>query len=200
MNGEKLLITVAGVPRVEEVEPREAAGATREEIWQSVLEPNSIDEIDATLTIPVTPTRWELVTVRHCRVDERRLDEERARCAAQQGGALALRARNLMPEAGAEITGHIVAASAKSLQVSLKARNVAWGTRVQAEICRVRKGGHTRQLAYATLTPDTGGAVTWDVPVPAGADGDGLVLLYRQCPRGVVCSNRMTRLATYSLP
>jgi hypothetical protein len=86
------------------------------------------------------------------------------------------------------------------LKVSLAGRNVAWGTRVYAEICRVRRGGHARQLAYATLTPDASGSMTWEVPVPVGADGDGLVLQYRQCPRGAVCPDKMRQLAKYVLP
>jgi hypothetical protein len=65
----------------------------------------------------------------------------------------------------------------------------------------VGKGAHARQLAYATLSPDAGGAVTWNVSVPAGADGDGLVLQYRRCPLGSDCTDDpMTRLATYTLP
>jgi hypothetical protein len=56
MSGRKLLITVAGVPRIEELQPRDALGATKGEIWQSVLEPNSIDEIDAILSVPLSPT------------------------------------------------------------------------------------------------------------------------------------------------
>jgi hypothetical protein len=202
MQGQKLLITVTGVPRIGEVQPHDAMGATRGEIWQSVLEPNSIDEINTTITVPLASTRWEFVTVSHCRVDEERLDEGIKGCADQQGGgSLAVRARNLMPDVGAEITGHIVAASAKSLEVTLTGRGVAWGIQVQAEICRVRKGEHAQQLAYATLTPDATGAVTWDVPVPAGVDGDALVLRYRQCPLGSDCSHEdMARLAIYTLP
>jgi hypothetical protein len=199
MSGEKLLITVVGAPRIQEAQPRDVMGAYGE-IWQSMLEPNAIDEIDASLTVPLSPTRWEFVTVRHCRVNERRLNEEIERCNKEKGGSLDLRLRNLMPEAGAEINGNIVAASRKSLKASLAGRNVAWGTQVYAEICRVGKDGHTQQLAYATLTPDANGSMAWEVPVSAGADGEGLVLQYRQCPRGAFCPDRMTQLAKYVLP
>ena len=90
------------------------------------------------------------------------------------------------------------------MKVTLTGRSVAWGTQIQAEICRVRKGGHARQLAFATLTPDAAGAVAWTVPVPAGSNGDGLVLQYRQCQYGADCPDpknpRMTQLAKYALP
>jgi hypothetical protein len=186
-----LLITVNGETRIEEVQPREVMGATRQEIWQTVLEPNWLEEINTTISVPLVPSRWELVRVSYCQVDAPRLQE----CADQSE---VLRVRNLMSEAGAEITGYIVATSAKSLKVALTGKNVASGNQIQAEICRVRKGGHTRQLAYATLTPDTSSAISWDVPVSAGADGDGLVLQYRRCLHGS-CSG-MTQIAKYTMP
>jgi hypothetical protein len=179
-------------------------GTAPEEIWRSVLQPNSLDEINTTLTIPLTPARWEHVTVsHHCQVDEPATDEEKRTCEAQ-AESQDLQLGNLTPDAGAEVTGHIVATSTKSLKVTLTGRNVTWGSRIQAEICRAHNGSHARQLAYATLTPDDGGAVTWNVSVPAGGNGDELILQYRQCP-GDACPNPaklqyMTQLAKYVLP
>jgi hypothetical protein len=191
----RLLITVTQEPRMEEVQGRGAIVTSHGEIWRGVLELNSVERKEATVTIPLAPARWESVTVSHCQVDERQRD----RCVGRQEPSQILRARNPM-EAGVEITGNIIAASTKSLQATLTARNVPWGIRVQAEICRVRRGGHARQLTYATLTPDASSVVIWKVPVPVGTDGEGLVLQYRQCPRGSACTGSMTQLAKYILP
>jgi hypothetical protein len=204
MRGEKLLISVAGIPRTQELPLRDAAGMTPGEIWQSVLQPNSLDEIDTTFTVPIVPTRWELIWVSHCQVTQQRFREGKRTCTHRKEVSLDLRLRNLTPEAGSEITGHIVVASTKSLKVTLTGRSVAWGSQIQAEICRAHNGGHARQLAFATLTPDVTGTVTWNVPVPAGGNGDELVLQYRRCP-GEDCPDpnrleNMTQLAKYVLP
>jgi hypothetical protein len=196
MRDRKLLVSVAGEPRREEVQSSEPVNASDEEIWWSVLEPNSLDEIDTTVTVPLMQTRWEFLTVFYCRVHKQ---SSYYICNGQPGSSQVLHAGNLMPP-GAEITGHIVAASAKSLRVTLTGRNVAWGNRVEAEICRVRRGGHARRLATATLAPEPNGSVAWTVPVPAGGDGEGLVLLYKQCRRGAPCPKDMKRLAEYTLP
>jgi hypothetical protein len=204
MRDEKLLISVSGISRTQELPLRDTAGMTPGEIWQSVLQPNSLDEIDTTVTVPIVPTRWELIWISHCQVAEQRFREGKRTCTHRKEVSLDLRLRNLTPEAGAEITGHIVAASAKSLKVMLTGRSVAWGSQIQAEICRAHNGSHARQLAFATLTPDVTGAVTWNVPVPAGGNGDELILQYRRCP-GEDCPDpneleNMTLLAKYVLP
>jgi hypothetical protein len=214
-----LLIWVAGTPRIQRVQAparlvtdlrdgmgaglRDGMGTGPGEIWRSVLQPNSLDEINTTVTIPLTPTRWERVTVSHCQVDKPPTDEWKPSC-IEKTESQDLQLGTLTPDAGAEITGHIVATSAKSLKVTLTGRNVTWGSQIQAEICRAHNGGHARQLAYATLTPDVTGAVTWNVPVPAGGNGDELILQYRQCPGGNCPDPRkppkMTQLAKYVLP
>jgi hypothetical protein len=217
MRDAKLLISLAGTPRIQKVQARDrmvtdlrdGTGTTQEEIkiWRSVLQPNSLDEINTTLTIPLTSTRWENVTVRHhCQADEPSTGEGERSCKAQ-AESQDLQLGNLTPDAGTEITGHIVATSAKSLRVTLTGRNVTWGSQIQAEICRAHNGSDVRQLAFATLTPDVTGAVTWNFPVPAGGNGDELILQYRQCPPGDDCRDpdpnkleNMTQLAKYVLP
>lgn len=167
-----------------------------------MLQPSSLDEINTTLTIPLTPARWKVVTVSHCQVDEQPTSEGERACRTE-AASQDLQLGNLTPDAGAEITGHIVATSAKSLKVTLTGRNVTWGSQIQAEICRAHKGGHAWQLAYATLSPDVTGAVTWNVPVPAGGNGDELILQYRRCPDycyDLKKLDNMTPLAKYVLP
>ena len=79
MRDAKLVISVAGVPRIQEAELREVTGTASGEIWRSVLQPNSLDEINTTVTVPLAPTRWELVTVSHCQVDNESVGEGEGR-------------------------------------------------------------------------------------------------------------------------
>jgi MFS family permease len=192
MRGDSLKVTVKGQVRTDQM--MSASGDDGwEEIWHEVLQPSGLDEINATVPVPLQLTRWEFLRVSHCKVDKQTGAEH---CAAD---SQVFQVRN--PRGGAEVTGHIEARSAKSLDVTLTGKDVAPLNRIEAEVCRVRKGAHATQLAYATLTPDDQGALSWKPSVPAGKEGDALVLQYKECRRGMSCTKvRMTQLARYTLP
>lgn len=205
MRDRRLQITVWGQPRVGYIDPR-ALAEPYTVLWKGVLEPGDLDDINSTIAVPLALPRWDRLVIEHCKLmqpggrpvrpgEMQCKDNDEQRTTLDTRGTV-LDTRNTIGRA--ETTGYIVANSAKSLQVMVSGRYIPPGDRLEVELCRVRKRAHAKQLAFATLTADASGALTWKALVPAGLNGDALVLQYRQCRRG--CPAGWTPLARYTLP
>jgi len=162
-------------------------------IWTSLLQPDGLDSIDEVINVPVVMSRWAEFTVSHCVAKVR----EGRRCSREAVRSTVLQADN--PRGGLDLTGHIVAMSADVLRVTAAGTGISPGTTIKLTVCRLGVDGRpTYQLAFATLSPDPDGTLAWNPEVPAGGEGDTLVLQYEECLDGTC--GRMTELARYTLP
>jgi hypothetical protein len=167
------------------------------EIWRGVLQPDAFDEINTTLTVPIVPTRWELVAVGYRELKK----NESVFCATRTSAITVLQRRNVMGDVGTEMDGTISADGAtRNLKVEVAGRNIPWGTWVTLELCRTSRPGHISHLATETLTPSTDGEISWSASVPSGRAGEGLVLQYKTCSSNGKECFQMKQLAKYNVP
>ncbi|MGY1702772.1 hypothetical protein [Geodermatophilus sp. SYSU D00766] len=201
LSGQHLRIWIDGTPRLDMGQPPDApvsdvdgVGEDPVHLWTSILQPDALDSVDWELDVPILRERWEMLFVHHCIVNAEGSEDE----CSEDGETTVLAMNN--PQRGMELTGHIVAKSASSLQVTLRGIGVAPGIRIVAEVCRVNRDGQGSHLASATLAPDVNGQLTWSPEVPAGTIGDVLLLRYKECRPGLICPEEMAELARYTLP
>ncbi|HEX8079300.1 MAG TPA: hypothetical protein VF557_03745 [Jatrophihabitans sp.] len=182
-------------PATHEVSSAAAVPSSVTEIWRGVLQPDAFDEINTTLTVPIVPTRWELVAVGYRELEK----YEKVFCATRTHAITVLQRRNVMGDVGTEMDGTISADGARNLKVEVAGRNIPWGKWVTLELCRTNRAGHTLHLATETLTPHTTGEISWSASVPSGRVGEGLVLRYKTCNSDGKECTQMKPLAEYNV-
>ncbi|TFV67964.1 hypothetical protein E4P40_23865 [Blastococcus sp. CT_GayMR20] len=209
MSKQNLVVRVHGTPRplppppdddqAQSGEDGDASPPARQDrksfsIWTSLLQPDGLDSIDEVVNVPLLMSRWEEVTVSHCVVDV----SQGRKCPTEDAHiSKVLQADN--PRGGLELTGHITAESAGALEVTVAGTDIAPGTTLQVSVCRQgAEGRPSYRLAFATLSADPDGKLTWNPEVPAGEQGDTLVLHYAECLDGSCGPN--AELARYTLP
>ena len=210
LRGQKLVIEVLGVPRdpgsrAAGDEPAATEERDRKQIWAGLLQPDALDEINQTVSVPVVPTRWKGLSVRYCTVgdDYSQLpkcddpdSEEGSNRSTSTLSVVAVRNRAAEDKIG-QISAHISPAGDGKLQAKFIASDVAPGVLTRIELCRAHAGKHTNHVTDATLAPDLNGLVTWEATVPAGMAGDRLLLRHSACPPGTRCNENWRTVATF---
>ncbi|NHA68056.1 hypothetical protein [Phycicoccus flavus] len=204
--GRNLALQVWGTPRARAArvtdEPSTAAAAVaRSDIWSEVLRPDGLDRIERTISIPISPTRWDSVSVGYCLVGDEEIGGPT--CPTGPDGAPVVtsevvRVRNPASGPGlAEVSAAIEPGRSNTLEATFAASDVQPGTLTRVELCRSRNGRHTRHVLDATVSSGPDGTATWSATVPRGRSGETLVLRHTACPPGGPCPAEWRTIASF---
>jgi hypothetical protein len=170
-----------------------AAPAPLETLWEAVLRPDALDEVDRNVKVPIVPQRWESLTVRYCLADT---IQDTPTCIADTEEAVAV-IRNRASEVGiGQVTGAI-SPRGGDLVARFAATDIAPGVSIRVAVCRTVDRRHGGRLTMATLAPGTGDTVRWRTVIPDDPSADRWTLLMQTYPPGNPSTQSWRRVATY---
>ncbi len=167
---------------------RGGEGGTRPvELFEQALVPNGVGDVDATVKVPVVPSRWDLLLVSYCAANlNGRCDEDEVEVV------------RLAPEHGDVRVGANVALGTKPGEyvVTTRATNLAPDVAVDVTIAGTRAKKPLR--LSARLVPGDDGVATWTTTLPGLVSGDTVEVTYALC--SPACGTTRTTVLSQVVP
>ncbi|MDQ1712935.1 MAG: hypothetical protein QOE45_2385 [Frankiaceae bacterium] len=155
-------------------------------LGRSILTPDGVGDIDATVSVPVVSTQWATLSAGYCA-----LGTGAETCLPID--VVTFRGR---PDEGTPHVGAAIApgTAAGTLHATVGAFGVPASTTIAVRLNRIRAGA-TVTLAFATIAPGKDGTATWAADVTATKPNDVFTVTYVACAPD--CTGTAAEIARY---